>query len=87
MRLDRHIVLKRIVDLKSRGLKAALSELLELCDLPEKGVSQTALVEELLVRERQMTTYLEMGFVYLMPGFRWIVPCPCSGSLCTWFKL
>ena len=61
MRLDRHIVLKRIVDLKSHDLKAALSELLDLCDLPVQGISHAALVDELLVRERQMTTYLGDG--------------------------
>lgn len=61
MRLDRHIVFKRIVDLKSRELKAALSELLDLCELPESGVSHSDLVDELLVRERQMTTYLGDG--------------------------
>ena len=61
MRLDRHIVFKRIVDLKSGELKAALSELLDLCELPESGVSHSDLVDELLVRERQMTTYLGDG--------------------------
>lgn len=61
MRLDRHIVFKRIVDLKSTDLRAALSELLALCELPVPAVSQDAVVNELLLRERQMTTYLGNG--------------------------
>ncbi len=59
MRLDRYITKNLVVDIKSKDFKGALAELLNACDLPkEKGLSKKRLLEGLLDRERQMTTYL-----------------------------
>lgn len=59
MRIDRYIAKSRIIDLKSTNFKDALSELLEVCDLSsEKKLTKPKLLNDLLEREKQMTTYL-----------------------------
>jgi DNA integrity scanning protein DisA with diadenylate cyclase activity/mannitol/fructose-specific phosphotransferase system IIA component (Ntr-type) len=59
MRIDRYIAKSRIVDLKSTNFKDALSELLDVCDLSnEKKLTKPKLLNDLLDREKQMTTYL-----------------------------
>jgi len=62
MRLDRFIAKSRVIDIKSSVLEGALSELLDVCPLSEKGkVSRDALLKSLLEREKNMTTYLGNG--------------------------
>lgn len=62
MRIDRFIARNRVIDLQSTDFKGALSELLDVCDVSAfKGVSRNKLLNELLDREKQMTTYLGNG--------------------------
>lgn len=62
MRLDRYIAKSRVIDLKSTDLRGALKELLEVCQLEKvPGYSQKKALEELLAREKTMTTYLGNG--------------------------
>ncbi len=62
MRLDRFIAQSRIIDLKSSDFRGALIELVETCDFPEgTKIKPDKLVDHLLERERQMTTYLGNG--------------------------
>lgn len=61
MRLDRYIAKNRIIDLVSRDLEGALKELLEVCDLRGEKLDRAELLEELLEREKTMTTYLGSG--------------------------
>ena len=62
MRIDRFIAQSRVIDLKSTDFRGALSELLAVCESAhDKALSQTRLLEELLNREKQMTTYLGSG--------------------------
>ena len=62
MRIDRYIAKNRVIDIQSTDFKGALLELLDVCDLSkEKGLTKKRLLEELLDREKQMTTYLGNG--------------------------
>ena len=62
MRLDRYITQNRIVDLTSRDFRTALSQLLEACKLAELDKEGRAgILNELLRRERNITTYLGRG--------------------------
>lgn len=62
MRIDRFIAKSRVIDIQSTDFKGALKELVDACDLSkESKVSKTGLLNELLDRERQMTTYLGNG--------------------------
>jgi DNA integrity scanning protein DisA with diadenylate cyclase activity/mannitol/fructose-specific phosphotransferase system IIA component (Ntr-type) len=62
MRIDRFIAQSRVIDLKSTDFKGALSELLTVCDISkEKGLTKKGLLNDLLDREKQMTTYLGSG--------------------------
>lgn len=62
MRIDRYIAVSRVIDLKSTNFEGALAELLEVCDFSkEKGLSKKRLLNDLLDREKQMTTYLGNG--------------------------
>lgn len=62
MRIDRHIAKSRIIDIVSTDFKSVLSELLDVCNLPnQKGLTKGDLLENLLDREKQMTTYLGSG--------------------------
>ncbi len=62
MRLDRYIAKSRIIDLNTRDFRGALQELLAVCSLPEReGGSLDQLTEELIRRERNITTYLGKG--------------------------
>jgi len=62
MRIDRYIAQSRVIDLESTDFEGALSELIKVCDLSkEKKLTTTALLNDLLDRERQMTTYLGNG--------------------------
>ncbi len=62
MRIDRYIAISRIVDLKSTTFESAIAELLEVCDISqEKNLTKKGLLEDLLDREKQMTTYLGNG--------------------------
>jgi len=62
MRIDRYIAVSRVVDLVSTDFEGALAELLQVCDFSkEKGLSQKRLLNDLLDREKQMTTYLGHG--------------------------
>ena len=59
MRIDRYIAKKRIIDIESTDFESALVELLNACDLAdEKALTREDLLERLLDREKQMTTYL-----------------------------
>ena len=62
MRLDVYISKSRIIDIISRDFEGALKELLDVCRLP-KGVKvdKTELLQELLRREKNITTYLGKG--------------------------
>lgn len=62
MRIDRYIAQSRVVDLESTDFKSALSELLKVCDISkETGLTKKGLLNNLLDREKQMTTYLGNG--------------------------
>lgn len=62
MRIDRYIAQSRVIDLESTDFEGAISELLDVCDISkEKGLSKKRLLNELLDREKQMTTYLGNG--------------------------
>lgn len=61
MRLDRYISKRRIVDIVSNDFEGALKELLEVCQLPSENFDQQELLEELLRREQNITTYLGKG--------------------------
>ncbi|MGC6424203.1 MAG: PTS sugar transporter subunit IIA [Lentimonas sp.] len=62
MRIDRYIAQSRVVDLESTNFESALAELLKVCDCSkEKGLTKKKLLNELLGREKQMTTYLGNG--------------------------
>ncbi len=62
MRIDRYIAQSRVIDLESTDFRGALAELLEVCDLSkEKALTKKGLLDELLDREKQMTTYLGNG--------------------------
>lgn len=62
MRIDRYIARTRVIDIESRDFKGALAELLDVCEISkEKGLTKTKLLNDLLEREKQMTTYLGNG--------------------------
>ena len=62
MRLDRFIAQNRIIDIQSRELSDALRELIHTLDVPElKGYGEEKLLNQLLDRERTMTSYLGNG--------------------------
>ncbi|WP_269524763.1 PTS sugar transporter subunit IIA [Coraliomargarita parva] len=62
MRIDRYIAQSRVIDIQSTDFKDAIAELLDVCDLTkEKKLTKKALLEDLLNREKQMTTYLGNG--------------------------
>lgn len=62
MRIDRYLASSRVVDLESTTFEGAISELLELCDISkERGLTKKRLHNDLLDREKQMTTYLGNG--------------------------
>ena len=62
MRIDRYIAKNRVIDIKSRDFKGAIEELLNVCELSKVSrIKKSDLLEELLDRETQMTTYLGNG--------------------------
>lgn len=61
MRIDRYIAKSRVIDLISTDFKSALLELLDVCKLSDQEISKEDLLESLLKREKQMTTYLGNG--------------------------
>jgi len=62
MRIDRYIAQNRVIDLESTDFESALAELLKVCDFSkEKGLTREGLLQDLLDREKQMTTYLGNG--------------------------
>jgi DNA integrity scanning protein DisA with diadenylate cyclase activity/mannitol/fructose-specific phosphotransferase system IIA component (Ntr-type) len=62
MRLDRFIARSRVIDIESTDFKGALKDLLAVCDFSkEPKLSKKKLLEELVEREKQMTTYLGNG--------------------------
>ncbi|MDA8736200.1 diadenylate cyclase [Opitutales bacterium] len=62
MRIDRYIAQTRVIDIESTDFKGALSELLNACELPKgKKLTKKGLLNDLLDREKQMTTYLGGG--------------------------
>lgn len=62
MRIDRYIAKARIIDIKSSDFKNALIELLGTYKFSAKEpIKRKSLLENLLDRERQMTTYLGEG--------------------------
>lgn len=62
MRIDRYIARTRVIDIQSQDFKGALAELLEVCDFgKEKKLKKSRLLNDLLEREKQMTTYLGHG--------------------------
>lgn len=60
MRLDRYISKTRIIDIVSHDLGGAIKELLEVSTL-EKGIDKKKLHQDLVEREKTMTTYLGSG--------------------------
>ncbi len=61
MRLDKFIIRSRVIDLQSTDLKGALEELLSVSVSRFKDLDKTQLLEALMRREDQMTTYLGNG--------------------------
>jgi len=62
MRLDRYIAKSRIIEIESDTLEGALSELLDACNLKgTAGYSRKRLLNNLIDREKTMTTYLGNG--------------------------
>ncbi|MGF1451684.1 MAG: diadenylate cyclase [Opitutales bacterium] len=62
MRLDRYISKSRIVDITSRDFRTALVQVLDTCRIPELDAKgREALIDELIRRERNITTYLGRG--------------------------
>jgi DNA integrity scanning protein DisA with diadenylate cyclase activity/mannitol/fructose-specific phosphotransferase system IIA component (Ntr-type) len=62
MRIDRYIAQNRVIDIESHDFKGALEELLDVCELPKATrIKKSDLMDELLDRETQMTTYLGNG--------------------------
>jgi len=62
MRIDRYIAQTRVIDIESTDFKGALSELLNACELSkERKLTKKGLLNDLLDREKQMTTYLGGG--------------------------
>lgn len=62
MRLDRYIAKSRIIEIESDSLSGALGELLDTCNLENvPGYNRAELLEELIEREKTMTTYLGHG--------------------------
>lgn len=62
MRIDRYIAKSRVVDIVSTDFRGALLELLGVCNLSnQKALKKGDLLESLLDREKQMTTYLGGG--------------------------
>ncbi len=63
MRLDRYIAKSRIIDLESTNFTGAVAELVALCPLTGEKLDEQRLLltEEIMQRERQMTTCLGSG--------------------------
>lgn len=62
MRLDRYISKNRIVDITSRDFRTALAQVLDTCKIEEQTSGGCeSLLDELLRRERNITTYLGRG--------------------------
>ncbi len=62
MRIDRYIAKNRVIDIVSPDFKGALLELLDVCNFSnQKALKKRSLLENLLNREKQMTTYLGNG--------------------------
>lgn len=62
MRIDRYIAQSRVIDIISTDFRSALLELLEVCKLSaSEKLTKESLLESLLDREKQMTTYLGNG--------------------------
>ena len=62
MRIDRYIAKSRVIDVKSTDFRSALLELLNVCKLSNQlEITKESLLESLLSREKQMTTYLGRG--------------------------
>ena len=62
MRIDRYIAKNRIIDIESTDFESALRELLDVCNIEdEEALTREDLLERLLDREKQMTTYLGSG--------------------------
>ncbi|MGJ8653520.1 MAG: PTS sugar transporter subunit IIA [Opitutaceae bacterium] len=62
MRIDRYIARNRVIDIESTDFESALAELLKVCDFSkERNLTKKGLLESLLAREKQMTTYLGNG--------------------------
>jgi DNA integrity scanning protein DisA with diadenylate cyclase activity/mannitol/fructose-specific phosphotransferase system IIA component (Ntr-type) len=62
MRFDNLLARNRVIDIKSTDLRGALRELLEACHFhKDDNVNRQKLLDELLEREKTMTTYLGNG--------------------------
>ena len=62
MRIDRYIAKSRVIDVISTDFRSALLELLDVCKFSnQEKLSKEYLLESLLDREKQMTTYLGKG--------------------------
>ena len=69
MRLDRYLARTRIIDIKSKDLKGALAELLQVATkVAGKELNAEALLSNFVQRESVMTTYLGNGVA--MPHLR-----------------
>ncbi len=62
MRIDRYIAQSRVIDIVSTDFRSALLELLDVCKLANQvNLTKESLLESLIHREKQMTTYLGKG--------------------------
>ncbi len=61
MRLDRHLARQRIIELESRDLKSAFSELIAASTASFPDLKADTLLRSLMQRESTMTTYLGNG--------------------------
>lgn len=61
MRLGRYLSKSRIVELKSNDFDGALSELLDTCNITHSPQEKNAIIDEILEREKTITSYLGNG--------------------------
>lgn len=62
MRLDRYISKNRVIDIVSNDFVSALAELLEICPIRnDQEIDKEKILEELVGREKTMTSYLGSG--------------------------
>ncbi|MDD4347497.1 MAG: diadenylate cyclase [Opitutales bacterium] len=72
MRFDRLVTHSRIVDLKSKDLRGAFGELIDLFGLDsQEGFSKDAILKDLIEKEKTRTTYLGEGIAMPYARIPW----------------